>query len=489
MKRTRNNSVLAPLTTGVRAARMAIGRWLMAGITGAELKRWATQARGGTESVEQPAAQNTWVYVGVRVIAQTIGSLPCYLTRGEDSSDPIKRGPAFDLMIWPGAKLSCNDALESMAGHLAEGGEAHVILARGERSGMPRGLNIVGRRQMEPVRDQTTGEPVFWRYTPGGGRPVAVDPELHAYTRTFNPYDDWRGLAGVEAASLAIQQDYSAALFNRSALLNGAAPGAVYTTPDKLNAEERAEYMAVIRDRHQGALNANRPMLLWGGMGYQAAAFSNVDLALYDGRKLNREEIFSAMGIPAVLAFVFDSAHYQIGPAALKVFMFHTVKPIAEKLRAMFNRFILPQVEPGVVLKFNYWGTHVMQEVFGGLIDSMSKAVSSGVPYNRAKDMLGLPLEDQAWGERSFIPSTLTTPELVTEGPALLPFNPSQDARYRLASRVARPRRRLGLAPPKQVKAITVSSIRDPEKEPLPHEIAADLRALARRAVEARRLG
>jgi hypothetical protein len=133
-----------------------------------------------------------------------------------------------------------------------------------------------------------------------------------------------------------------------------------------------------------------------------------------------------------------------------------------------------------------------MQEVFGGLIDSLSKAVTSGVPYNHAKDMLGLPLKDQVWGERSFIQGTLTTPELVTEGPPILSFNPGQDARFRLASRVARPRRRL--AAPKRVKAITVSSIRDPAKDPHPHETGSDLIALVRQAgrvaeEEARRHG
>lgn len=408
-----------------RALRRALGR-----MAWSDFRRWALLVAGGSEGqVARPMAQVAHVYRAAMVIATTVASFPPLLRRrgpgGTPTGDPLGDGPAWELINAPYPGMTWTDLAEEIAGHLVTSGAAFVLdadllddpLGRLERLGPPRRLVAVGQSQMKPRYREGSDELAYWEFWPrrGSGR-VPVAEEWAWYVRLFNPDDDYLGLSPIEAATLGIRQDYRAAVFNTAALENGGQPGGLYVFAEDPGEERRREFRRMIEEHHGGPERANRPGILWGAVDYKQTAFSMVDLALIESRKLSREEIFEAMGVPPVLGCVFDAAHYNIADAAQEIFLENTIKPLVAKIVALFNGLILPRVQPGVMLELDIESHPIAQKAERAKYQSLGVLLASGVPYNEAVRALRLPFGDQPWGDTSLLSATYTTATDVLAG-------------------------------------------------------------------------
>lgn len=367
---------------------------------------------GGVSKVAQPMAVNAWVNAAITRIATTLSGLDWRIVAADDPSRVITSGAALELMTRPDTDTGYADMIEEFATHLMEGGEAHVIDPDG---GMrPRRLLIAGRREMTEAI--LGGGAVAWTYSqPRTGRRITPAPDSHWYMRMPNPYDPIRGLAPLQAAGLGLSMDYQAAVFQIASLANGQAPGGLYKFTNPTNAAERKEFLDSIRAKHSGAENANRPLAL-SGVDYQDITRRTVDLELFEGRRYTREEIFAVLGVPPVLANVFDAAHYNVAEAAQQIFLINTIGPLARKTMRMFNDLILPRVEVGVMCVIDLGSHPVAQAAERSKATALRDLLSNGVPYNEAITFLGLPFTPQKWGEQSFIQAGVDTPDNIIAG-------------------------------------------------------------------------
>lgn len=199
-------------------AKMALGSGWTEFLKGA----W-TSGRSASE-VTAPFSQCSAAYSGVKVIAQTVGGFPLKLYSGE-RDNIIESGPAFELLNQPVRGLTTAQWLEQMCGHYVASGEFHVVL-EGPPGGRPRNLPVFGKPNMQPEFGGN-GDLVWWWLARQRKPNVRVLPEDDAFARMLNPDDELRGLSPLEAAGLAIKQDYNGALFNASALANGSHPSSL----------------------------------------------------------------------------------------------------------------------------------------------------------------------------------------------------------------------------------------------------------------------
>lgn len=413
-----------------RAARRALGGTRMGWD-----ELWSTLAEwsGAVESeVTRPMGQCVHVYRAVSAVAATLAQARLVLRRG-GSGEPLTAGPAWDLLTRPYPGDTTADLLEQIAGHLCTSGAAFLLdpdylgapLRRLDRPGPPRRLVVVGQGQMRPRYGATRDELLWWDHLPrGGGAPVPVLPEWAPYVRGWNPDDDWVGLAPLEAAALGVRQDYKAALFNIAALDNGGAIGGFIALPDDPGDERRRELLHALEERHQGPRRANRLGILWGGADWKQTAWNMVDLQLLEARKLSREEIFEALGVPPILGMVFEAAHYNVGDSAQEIFLLNTIQPLARKIADLFTHVLLPAVEPGVTAELDLADHPVLQRVERGKHDGLAKLMAWGVPYNEAVRALRLPFAAQEWGDRSLIGAGVVTVEEVLAGTQAPPEEP-----------------------------------------------------------------
>jgi len=378
---------------------------------------WITLA-GGEAEVTDPMGQNTAVYSSIRAIAQTIMGFPMVLYRAEDPDRIVTAGPAFDLLNQPQRGMTSGQFQEQWAGHLVHGGEAHILL-EGALDRPPQALSVVGRDQMTP-KLTTDQRLLWWEYQRGSERKLVL-PEEDAYARLLNPTDPIRGLGPLQAAALAIKQDYHAALFNVAALKNGAHPGGLLVFPGDVSVEQAKEHTRALEARHQGPQRANRTLVIGGGADYKLTAFKATDVDLIPGRKFSREEIFNAFGVPSVIVAIYESAHYDVADASIRIYLLFTVDPLVRSYQNVMNLLVLPRIEPGVQLRLDMSQHPVLQELIWARFDTLAKAMKTGVPYNEAKRILNLPLADQPWGDTSLLESGLATAADVIAGLAAPP--------------------------------------------------------------------
>lgn len=391
------------------------------------LQGWLREFRGSAgQQVTRAMEQNVHVYRGVSVIAQTIAGLPLVLRRGGEG-DPLEGGPAHALLNQPDEGMTWADLAEEIAGHLVVSGAAFLLDPRliGEQAlgDARRRLVCVGQDQMIPEYAAGSHRELLWWWFEDGVRRLRIVPEAAPYLRLFNPYEPWLGLSPLRAAALGIQQDYKAAHFNVAALDNGGQPGGIYLF-DQLTEEQQREFQKRIEQRHSSPGNANRPLVTAGLRDYKTSAFNMVDLALLDSRRLSREEILEALGVPPVLANVFDAAHYNVADAAQEIFLLNTIVPLVGKIVGLLNVLILPQVEAGVEAELDLSTHHVMQRIEWRKLEQLERGLRSGVPYNELVRDLGLPYTEQKWGDTALLAAGLQTADDVIAGVGVAPELP-----------------------------------------------------------------
>jgi len=373
--------------------------------------RWAGAA------ATNPYKQNIHVYRAINVFIQTVLALPLELKRGDRNGPEITSGPAFELFRQPERGSTKQDLIESVLGNLLESGEAHIFDPDAGNV-RPRTLIVAGRAEMTPIFLRGADELHHWDYRAAGGqgRPVAILPEQHAYAWLWNPYDKWRGLSPAEVFALGLKADYLAQQHSLYSLANGARPGGLYKFTDRLNDDERREFLRRIEDRHQGPTGANLPGVIEGNVDWIDTGQNNVDLELIDLRKLTRDEAYEAYGVPPILGGILEGGHYDVADGAQEIFLWGPVAYFIKKITSTFNVLVLPRVEESVVFDIGLGQHYVLQRIERKKVEQYNQLVEHGVPPRTAAQWLGLPFENVPHAEIGFMTTGVQTTDDTVAG-------------------------------------------------------------------------
>lgn len=218
--------------------------------------------------------------------------------------------PALALLASCGFGASGPGLLETLAGHLLLHGNAYVDVACGA-DGLPAALFAL-RPERVSVEVDGDGWPAAHVYRAGGAvrrYPVAggvmgsVPGLLHI--RSFHPLDDQLGAGCLGAAASAVAVHNAATRWNRALLDNAARPsGALVYQPgdgSTLSPDQFARLKAEMDAAFAGAANAGRPLLLEGGLSWQALSLSPAEMDFAGMREAAARDIALALGVPPLL--------------------------------------------------------------------------------------------------------------------------------------------------------------------------------------------
>ncbi|MGR6330436.1 phage portal protein [Sphingomonas sp. XXL09] len=227
--------------------------------------------------------------------------------------------------------------LEAAAAQLLLHGNAFIQVLRDGEGGAAALYPL--RPERVAVEVDAAGWPAAYRYRVGdrASRLAADGPRPDVvHVRSFNPLDDHYGMGCLAAASPGIAIHNAAARWNKALLDNAARPsGALVYEPgdggalapdqfDRLKAEMDAGFA--------GAANAGRPMLLEGGLRWQALSLSPTDMDFVALKAAAARDIALAFGVPPMLlGLPGDSTHANYREANRAVWRM-TVLPLAGAL-------------------------------------------------------------------------------------------------------------------------------------------------------------
>jgi HK97 family phage portal protein len=166
-----------------------------------------------------------------------------------------------------------------------------------------------------------------------GVRTTRLDPGSVIHVRRFNPVDDHYGLGCLGAASAAIAIHNAASAWSKALLDNAARPSGalVYDAGDGsvLSAEQFRRLREEMEQGFAGAANAGRPMLLEGGLKWQAMSLTPADMDFVGTKAAAAREIAMGFGVPPMLlGLPGDSTHANYREANKALWRL-TVLPLA----------------------------------------------------------------------------------------------------------------------------------------------------------------
>ncbi len=306
--------------SGRDGARPALAR---AGSVNTVLGEWP---RSYDAQVRDGYALNPVAQRSVKLVAEGVGWAP--LSASE---------PALAALV---ATRSLGQALlETLAAQLLLHGNAYVQII-GDGAGGVRELYAL-RPERVTVEADAAGWPVAYRYRVGERvtRLIADEarPEI-VHIKAFSPLDDHYGLGCLGAAAGAIAIHNASTRWNKALLDNAARPsGALVYDPGDgavLSPDQFARLKAEMEAGFAGAANAGRPMLLEGGLKWQAMSLTPADMDFVGLKAAAAREIALAFGVPPMLLGLPGDSTHANHREANKALWRLAILPLAETILA-----------------------------------------------------------------------------------------------------------------------------------------------------------
>ena len=163
--------------------------------------------------------------------------------------------------------------------------------------------------------------------------------------RLFHPTNDHYGLSPLEAAGTAVDLHNSALSWNKALLDNAARPSGalVYKGPEgaeNLTDEQFERLKAELAETYQGAQNAGRPLVLDGGLEWQAMSMTPADMDFIESKREAARSIALAFGVPPMLLGIPGDNTYSNYREANLAFYRQTVLPLVKKTAAAITNWL-----------------------------------------------------------------------------------------------------------------------------------------------------
>ena len=339
-------------------ARFAVPDWLRANGS-------SDFARGYEAQVEEVFRTNPVGQRSVRLVSGGVGASPVYSLAKNEAAVRLVTG---------------SDALESIAAWLLLHGNAYVQLIvddddvpvelavlRPDRVS----LTLDGRGRPVGIVYRAAGQAVRMPLTDALGRRTIV------HLKALNPIDDHYGLGCLDAAIAPASVHNRAAKWNKVLLENAARPsGALTYDPGDgsvLSQEQFTRLRSELETLFSGADQAGRPLLLDGGMKWQALSMTPADMDFATLKEGCARDIALAFGVPPVLVGLPGDATYSNAREAGRALTRQTVLPMGRRILAGLGAMIEDWLGP-VGLSIDVDTLSELSEDRTRLWESISKA-------------------------------------------------------------------------------------------------------------------
>ena len=311
------------------------------------------KADSGERVDEKSAMQIATVYACVRVIAETIASLPLNVYENTDhgsvkaSDHPLQRllhdepNPEMTSFIWR----------ETMLSHLLLWGNSYSQIIRTGRNG------IVGLYPLLPDHmnvDRNSKGVLTYTYTTSDGKTVQLDPDdvLHIPGLGF---DGVVGYSPIALEKNAIGLGIAAEEYGSKFFQNGARPSGVLTHPNTVKDPKRLRESW--NAAYGGSSNSSKVAVLEEAMTFTPISMPNNEAQFLETRKFQVAEICRIYRVPPHLVGDLEHATFSNIEHQGISFAVHTIRPWLVRIEQSINRALFSDAEKGrFYVQFNIDG-------------------------------------------------------------------------------------------------------------------------------------
>lgn len=303
--------------------------------------RWDAPTADDAERQARLYANLAWIQIAVSNVASVFAATPFTVATLTADGEAQQPGHAFETLLRrPNPAQSRYEFLEATYAWRRITGDCYWWLNRPSPTAPPEELWIIPSGQVTPLPDGA-GYVRGYRYDPGDGVTLTLDPWEIAHFKTFNPLSRYVGLSAVQALALDSMADiaaqrYNAAFYDR----DNAKPDGLLLFADNIEDGRWNRLQEDMRDQ-TGGTKRRRMMLLRnvgpGGVQWITTQMTRTEMGYLEGRTFTKEEVFAllAPGLASVLAVNATEANSTAGKDTFLSFAVHPAHiAIAEKIAA-----------------------------------------------------------------------------------------------------------------------------------------------------------
>ena len=301
---------------------------------------------------EKTALQTTAVYACVRILAETIASLPLHTYRYSPSGkEKAETHPLYYLLhSEPNPEMTSFVFRETLMGHLLLWGNAYAQIIRNGRGTVIALYPLLPNKMLVNQTDQGI---LYYQYEKDGQTYFLANRDvLHIPGLGF---DGLIGYSPIAMAKNAIGMAIATEEYGATFFANGANPGGVLEHPGVVKdpARVRDSWNAV----YQGSSNAHRVAVLEEGMKFQSIGIPPEQAQFLETRKFQIEEICRIFRVPPHLVASLDRATFSNIEHQSISFIDNTIIPWVSRIEQSMQRALFSETEKRTFfVKFNLNG-------------------------------------------------------------------------------------------------------------------------------------
>lgn len=384
----------------------------------------------GKSVTAQTAIQLSTVYACVRVISETVASLPLGVYEATDDGN-LKAGdhPLYHLLHdEPNTEMTSFVFREVMLAHLLLYGNSYSQIIRSGKN------TVVGLYPLLPDHmdvDRDSKGNLTYTYTTSDGKTVVIKPQdiLHIPGLGFDGIIGYSPIAlEKNAIGLGIaSEEYGSKFFS-----NGARPSGILTHPNTVKNPKAVRESW--NSAYGGSSNSNRVAILEEGMTFTPLSIPNNEAQFLETRKFQVDEICRIFRVPPHLVGNLEHATFSNIEHQSIDFAVHTIRPWLVRIEQSMNRALFTDQEKGrFYVQFNIDG--LMRGDYKSRMEGYAIARQNG--WMSANDIRALenqnPIPKEEGGDAYLVNGNMIP--LTTAMNAQTPAEPTQTTEQRSRER------------------------------------------------------
>lgn len=343
------------------------------------MEQWAKLHGGGAESKTgvfvspESAMRYTTVMICVRVLAESVASLPCilYKRRADGGKDRAYDHPLYNVLH--DQSNAWNTAFEYMEGtmvNLAMRGNGYSYVER-NRKGQTIGLVPLNPDGVT-IKQAIDWSPTYTATMPDNKIAPLSTKDMH-HIRGPLP-TGYVGRSMISLAREAIGLGLAAEHFGAHLYANGVKPTGVLEHPGKIGAPATETLRSQFAEKYSGISNGGKPLLLEEGMKWTSMSITPSDAEFIDSRKFQRTEIAGVFRVPAHLVNDLEKATFSNIEHSTLDFIIHSLRPWLVRWEQAINRDLLLPSERG-----EYFAEFMLDAILRGDTTTRYNAYGSAI--------------------------------------------------------------------------------------------------------------
>jgi HK97 family phage portal protein len=294
---------------------------------------------GLTVTPDTAMRQTTW-FTCVRILAETVGSLPAsfYERRPDGTSIKIDYDLGDVLFATPNADMDKVQFIEAGMTNLA--GQGNQYCYKNMNGGLVSSLYPIPAPFVKPQRNRDTGAIEYVVADRGKTETLPADKIWHVKgfgdggLEGLSPVGYQRQLIGMALAT----EEWQARFF-----ANGATPSALFKMLAFMKPDQRKQMQENLQRLMGGLKHAHEAFVLEGGVEPVPMTMPLKDAQFLELRDASRSDIFGMFRIPPHMGGDLSNATFSnIEHQALE-FVMHAVMPYLTRYEASINRWLMPK--------------------------------------------------------------------------------------------------------------------------------------------------